>query len=75
MNQEQLDILNTTQEVFRGLLVAIMASSKQPLDIEILATSLQAWSANESLSPMARTMLANLAEFPQRIHSMQSPPH
>jgi hypothetical protein len=75
MNQEQIDILNTTQEVFRGLLVAIMASSKQPLDIEILATSLQAWSANEALSPMARTMLANLAEFPQHIYSTNNPPH
>lgn len=75
MNQEQIDILNTTQEVFRGLLVAIMASSKHPLDINVLATTLQAWSANEALSPMARSMLANLAEFPQHIHSLKNPPH
>lgn len=75
MTENDINILNTTQEVFRGLLVAIMASNKNPLDIEMLASTLQAFSSNENLSPMARKMLLNLAEFPQHIHSINNPPH
>ncbi|WP_130106985.1 hypothetical protein [Iodobacter fluviatilis] len=59
MTQDQLDQLNTTQEVLRGLMQSLaIASGVNTLD---LARLLKASAQHTGLSPMAQQMLQDLA--------------
>lgn len=59
MTQSELDILNTTQEVLRHLMLSFAAATRT--DPGELATLLQAAAAGNHVSPMASAMLADLA--------------
>lgn len=67
MNQNELDILNITQQVLRHLMLSLAGASKANLgDLgELLAAS----SGIEQLDPMARTMLADLAAGATGLHA------
>jgi len=60
MNQDQLDVLNITQEVLRRLLLAM--GTMNPQAMPRVALALRAASADGRSSPMASQMLADLAE-------------
>lgn len=59
MTQDQIDTLNTVQEVLRGMLLAIGTIS--PPALPGIAQGLRASSMHPGASPMASTMLADLA--------------
>ncbi len=62
MNKEQLEILNITQEVLRGLVMAVGATS--PEKLAELSASLQAFSQAPGISPISAQMLQDLAKGP-----------
>lgn len=62
MNKEQIDVLNITQEVLRGVVASFMAL--QPEKTDALSTMLQASAEHPDLSPVAQTMLRDLAQCP-----------
>lgn len=73
MNQDQLDTINIIHEVLRVVVATIAA---QPgADIAKITVLLQASAADERLSPMARQMLANLAEWPDALLKAEKHPH
>ncbi len=75
MDKSQIEVLNITQEVFRGLLTALMAASNGQIKAETLATTLQALSALDDLSPASRAMLENLSQLPHVLHKNSVHPH
>lgn len=60
MNQEQLDVLNTVQEVLRMVTVSMCALN--PEAMPRVAHALRAASADQKVSPMACAMLDDLAK-------------
>lgn len=60
MNQEQLDVLNTVQEVLRVFTLSIGALN--PEAMPKVAYALRAASADQKVSPMAGAMLEDLAK-------------
>ncbi|WKB52475.1 hypothetical protein [Eleftheria terrae] len=60
MNPIQTETLDILQQVWRQSLLALAAASKA--NMPIFASALEAASHNESLNPVARAMLAELAE-------------
>ncbi len=72
MNQEQLDVVNTVQEVLRGFAIALITSGAVS-DPAKFASVLQAFSANPRISPMAQAMLGDLAAGPDMLGKAQSP--
>lgn len=73
MTQDQIDTINIVQEVLRGIMLAI--TTQPGVDIQKLAITLQAASANENTSPLARNMLANLAEWPDELSKARKDQH
>jgi hypothetical protein len=67
MTQNELDILNITQQVFRHLMLALAAGSKA--DLGVIGSVLESSASNEALDPMARQMLADLAAGATGIHA------
>lgn len=65
MNQDQIDTINIVHEVLRGVMLAIAAQPN--VDLAKLVIVLQSRAADESVSPMARHMLADLAKWPDGI--------
>lgn len=59
MTQNELDILNITQQVLRHLMLAIAAGSNA--DLWKIGAVLESAAGNEALDPMAQTMLSDLA--------------
>lgn len=73
MNQEQLDTINIIQEVLRVVIATIAA---QPgIDLAKITVLLQASAADERFSPIARKMLADLAEWPDAVLKAEKHPH
>lgn len=66
MKNEQLEVLNITQQVLRNLMLALAAANKANLGD--LGTVLEAAAANEALDPMARSMLTDLAAGASGLH-------
>jgi photosystem II stability/assembly factor-like uncharacterized protein len=60
MNQEQLDVINTVQEVMRSLTLALCATN--PEAMPRIAYALRAAAAASTASPMAAVMLNDLAK-------------
>lgn len=59
MNQEQLDVLNITQEVLRPMVLAM--GLMNPRALPGVALALQAAAADSRTSPIASQVLAELA--------------
>lgn len=59
MNEEQLDVLNTVQDVLKGLVVAV--GTLQPHRTAEFATILQAFAQQQDMNHVSRTMLLDLA--------------
>lgn len=62
----QLQVLEITQEVLRGLVIAL-THDLPPGYVQTVAARLQGWSQREDLSPHARSMLSDLAEGVERV--------
>lgn len=62
----QLQVLEITQEVLRGLVIAL-THDLPPDYVRTVAARLQGWSQREDLSPHARSMLSDLAEGVERV--------
>lgn len=60
MNDDQLETLNTIQEVLRMLTLALCATN--PAAMPKVAHALRAAEADPRVSPMAATMLGDLAK-------------
>ena len=60
MNQEQLDTINTMQEVLRMLTLALCTTN--PAAMPQVAYALRAGAADAKVSPVAATMLNDLAQ-------------
>lgn len=60
MNQEQIDTLNTVQEVLRMLSLALCAAN--PAAMPKIAHALRAAEADSLVSPVAAAMLGDLAK-------------
>ncbi|MCM5679728.1 hypothetical protein M8A51_09290 [Schlegelella sp. S2-27] len=60
MNPTQTETLDILQQVWRQSLLALAAATK--CNYATFASALEAASHNESLSPVARAMLSELAE-------------
>jgi len=60
MNQEQLDAMNTVQEVLRMLTLALCSTN--PAAMPRVAHALRAGAAAPGVSPMAAAMLDDLAK-------------
>lgn len=73
MNQEQIDVLNVTQEVLRGVVVAFMAL--QPEKTSALSAMLAASADHPQISPMAQTMLQDLARGPAMFEALTQREH
>lgn len=71
MNKEQLEVLNVTQEVLRGVVMAFIAL--QPEKTAELSAMLAASAHHPQISPMAQAMLANLAQGPAMFASVSHP--
>jgi hypothetical protein len=69
MNQEQLDTVNLVQEVLRGVLISVCAIN--PAGLPAVARGLRASAQRPGASPMAATMLADLASGLEMIESAQ----
>lgn len=73
MNQDQLDAINLMQEVLRGVIAAVTA---QPgIDNAKLGLTLTLLANDERFSPMARRMLADLAEWPETLARAEMASH
>lgn len=59
MTEEQLEVLNITQEVLRGLTTTLLALNPEALPR--IASGLGAFAGAPGLSPIARSMLQDLA--------------
>ena len=59
MNQEQIDVINITQEVMRSVVLSLLALN--PDAMPTVAKGLLGSAQNPQLSPMARQMLEDLA--------------
>lgn len=66
MNDEQKAVLESVQEVLRGMVIAITADLP-PGYARQVAGRLQGWAQREGLSEPARTMLTDLAEGVERL--------
>lgn len=71
MNKDQADMLNTLQEVFRGVVMA--AGALAPERIGEMSSMLQAFAERPGADPMAARMLQDLAEGPGMLAAQQSP--
>jgi hypothetical protein len=60
MNQEQIDVLNVTQQALRGVVLGLLAM--QPGRAAEVSEALQAAASQRGIEPMAQRMLADLAE-------------
>ena len=65
--EADLNTLNITQQVLRQLMLALAASHQA--DLGKLGALLEAAAGNESLEPMARHMLADLASGASGLHA------
>jgi hypothetical protein len=59
MNNSQLETLNVTQQVLRGITVSLAAACKA--DLGDLGAALEAFASSHALEPEARQMLLDLA--------------
>lgn len=66
MPKQEIESLNITQQVLRGLTLALVASNAIPLD---KFSTLLGSVITENMDPMAKTMLADLAEGMGVLHS------
>lgn len=71
MNNDQLETLNTTQEVLRMLTLALCATN--PSAMPKVAHALRAAEADPRVSPMAAAMLGDLAKGVELFEAPQSP--
>lgn len=60
MDQKQLDVINITQEVLRVVVISLGALNVQAMPK--VAHTLRAGSMDETVSPIAQAMLADIAE-------------
>lgn len=67
MTESELEALNIIQQVLRPLMLALAASHQA--DLGKLGAVLEAAAGNESLEPMARQMLADLASGAIGLHA------
>jgi hypothetical protein len=66
LDAKQLEVLEITQEVLRGAVIALMHDLPHDY-VRTVAARLQGWSQRDDLSPQARAMLSDLAEGVERI--------
>lgn len=59
MNQDQLDVLNITQQTLRGVVIALLAM--QPERAGAVAAALTVFADSGGIAPMSRQMLLDLA--------------
>ncbi len=71
MNQEQLDVLNIVQEVLRSFTMSVIAAN--PAGKEALSATLAAAAEHPGLSPIAQTMLRDLAAGPAMLEAASRP--
>ncbi|QKJ67469.1 hypothetical protein HQN60_12555 [Deefgea piscis] len=72
MTQDQLDQLNTMQQVLRGLVASLVqANAVNGTD---LAAHLQAFANMPVIEPFAKTMLLDLAVGADSFQTKQAPP-
>lgn len=67
MKESDLEILNTVQQVLRGMLIALAAGNKA--DLGNISSALEAFAANGEISPMAQKMLLDLASGAAGLHA------
>lgn len=60
MTDEQIEVLNITQQVLKNVLLCLAAAN--PGQTAALSTMLAAAAANPILEPMSRTMLTELSQ-------------
>lgn len=59
MNQDQLDVLNITQQTLRGVVIALLAM--HPDRAGAVASALKAFAESGGIAPMSHQMLLDLA--------------
>lgn len=67
MNSENQEVLNIVQQVLRNLMVALAAGNKS--NLADISAVLHASAENESLDPMARSMLVDLGDGAAALHA------
>jgi hypothetical protein len=67
MNEESIEVINIIHQVLRQFMVAMAATNRT--DLDELGNLLAAASANESLDPAARAILADLAAGAAGLHA------
>lgn len=71
MNEQQIETINVIQEVLRGVVVSVLASN--PDRAAAVSATLAAAAQHPGLSPIAQTMLADLAAGPAMIEAASKP--
>ena len=71
MNQEQIDVLNVVQQVLRMFTMSVIAAN--PAGKEALSATLAVAAEHPGLSPIAQTMLRNLAAGPAMLEAASRP--
>lgn len=71
MNQEQIDVLNITQQTLRGVVMGLLAM--QPGRAAAVSEALQAFAEHPGIEPMAKRMLIDLATGVGAVASASEP--